>query len=186
MARSDNLNPEDELTPATIFSIVWDVREKTADPADVKRILTYFCGLVEEGRSLPIEILDYLKDSFRLYLADTTKGMESALGLKRGKRGRPKASADKRTAIATEILRHLLGGCNSEEAISRVGNEFHKESSVLYQAWAAHKQDALFVLRVERALDKYPWTQEEVQRLSEIYSDEPWFIPPGKDNNKPK
>ena len=186
------MNPEDEVSPRELNDIAWDVRDGMADPEDVKRVLIYFCGLVEENRPLPLELRKYLKDAFRSYLDKSSTSIESALGLKRGKRGRPKANEDERIAIATEILRHRLSGSSHEEAVSKVGEEFHKGSTVIGEAWATFKQDAIYVLRMERPLDHYPWTQDEVQRLSEIYEehlralqklDEPWFVPPGKGNN---
>ncbi len=172
------MEPEDDLSQREIWSIAWDVRDKIADPEDVKRILIYFCGLVEEGRPLPFELRKYLKDAFISFLDDSGTSIESALGLKRGKSGRPKASEDDRIAIAAEILRHRLSGSSHEEAILSVGDEFHKGSTVLGEAWAAFQQDAVWVLRMERPVGEYPWTQEELERLEKMFSDKPWFIPP--------
>ena len=140
------METEDELSPREINDIAWDVRDKEADPEDVKRILIYFCGLVEEGRPLPFELRKYLKDAFMSFLDDSGTSIESALGLKRGKRGRPRASEDERIAMAAEILRHRLSGSSHEEAIFSVGDKFHKGATVLGEAWAAYKQDAIYVI----------------------------------------
>ena len=63
-----------------------------------------------------------------------------------------------------------LDGASHEGAVFEASEKFHRESSVIGEAWAAHKQDALLSVRVERGFDKDPWTEWEKRLLSEIFS----------------
>jgi hypothetical protein len=36
------MNPEDEVTPATINMIVWDIRDGKPDKEDIDRLLAFF------------------------------------------------------------------------------------------------------------------------------------------------
>src|SRR6516164_9188124 len=89
--------------PLDIDMIASDVREGRAAPCDARRLLETFNDLVDHDVAQPRELLLYLRDSFRRYLDNGKRGMESALGLKRRK-GRPKASETRQIQIATDVL----------------------------------------------------------------------------------
>jgi len=86
--------------------------------------------------------------------------------------------------MAADVLRCRLDGTAHQECLAVVSDKYGWGQTIIGEAWAAHKQDALILLRLERAADKYPWAPDEVQRLAEIFKDEPWFIAPGKSPNK--
>ncbi len=177
------LDDENPLTPATILDVAWGIRKGTALPDDARRLLSHFCDLLDRKEDIPYELLSHLRDAFRSYL-DGKRTLESSLGLTR-KRGRPRADEETRTKMAAEVLRLRLEKTSHQDALAHVANHFSCADSVIGEAWAAHKQDAWIVLRLERMLGKNPLTQIEESRLSEIFRDEPWFIAPGKSPNKP-
>lgn len=171
-----------EFTPATICQIAWEIREGKADPADARQLLELFCK--SRSNNIPPELITYLQDSFRCYL-EGQKGIEAALGIVR-KKGRPAADEEMRQKMAVAILRLRMQEMDHQQCLAKVTKEFHKSESIVSEAWRDHKQDALMLVRLGKALDKYPWTLEEVDRLCTIFQREPWFIAPGKLPIKPK
>lgn len=165
-----------ELTPDVVFQIAWEVRDGEADPSDARRMLKLFCDCVDLRESPPPELMRFLRDAFRVHL-DDGKTIESALGLAR-REGRPKTALDVRQSMALEILRLRMTGMRHQKCLERVASTFSKPESVIGEAWARHKFDALLLLRLERPHDEYPWTSEEVDRLCAIFAGEPWFIAP--------
>ena len=189
----NKLRPDD-LTQADINQITIEIREQTADPNDARRLLEQFCTLYDlwgseefkpdQARKFEI-LLRHVSDSLHDYLTGNRKTLEAALGLKR-KKARPKADPKIRIEMATEVLRLRLFEKNTyEEARERVSRKFGWVESIISEAWRAHKQDALICLRLERALENYPWTPDEVKRLTKIIGKEPWFISPEKSAIKP-
>ena len=78
--------------------------------------------------------------------------------------------------MATEVLRLRMAGDNHRDALGTVAAQFFKEETTISDAWAEWKQDALIALRLERDLDKFPWSEEEIQRLEKIYEKEQRFL----------
>ena len=179
------MEKDNTISPAEFNLIASQVRDDEADPEEVRDLLEYICKLVDQEEPLPPEILKYIRDSLRAHLADSKKSLDRSFGVKR-KRGRPKADWEQRVHMATEILRlRLMENMNHENAVSVVGRQFSKESSVVGEAWAAHKFEAYIALRHKQPEEKTPWTEQEIQQLYKIFSKESWLIPPGKDRNKP-
>ncbi|NIR48065.1 hypothetical protein GWO43_06445 [candidate division KSB1 bacterium] len=184
---------ENELSPADIFQITLDVREQAAEPDDARKLLQIFCELQElwTGNGLDKDnyrkfefILQHFRDSFQSYLNGDRKTLEAALGLKR-KKARPKADPQIRTEMAAEVLRLRLKQISHQDALEEVSHKFGWGITVIGEAWAAHKQDALILLRLERALDSYPWSPDEFERLKVILGKEPWFLTSEKSRTKP-
>ncbi|MGD8617301.1 MAG: hypothetical protein PVI91_16825 [Gammaproteobacteria bacterium] len=175
------IDDDNPLTRAAINQIAWEIREGDAEPEQARQLLGHFCDLVESRQLVPPELLTYMKDAMRAYLAGE-KTLESALGLAR-KRGRPKADQQTRIQMAAEVLRCRLGGMSHQDSLSEVAKNFNKAESVIGEAWADWAQDGLFLLRIERSLDQYPWTPEEVEKLTDIFHDKSWFVAPGKSLN---
>lgn len=167
-----------ELTPATIIQIAFEVRERKADPDDARRVLELFCNSTD-GKISP-ELIHHLQACFRDHLYGGVT-LEAALGIA-GKRGRPN-NGQERVMMALSVLRHRVNGSTYEDSEAAVSEEFHRSESVIREAWSAHKQDALIALRLERAADKYPWTNDEISRLSAIFVNEPWLNAPEKAAN---
>ena len=165
-----------EISRAEIYQIAWQVRDDEADPEEVRRLLEYICNRIDQKERLPPEILRYLRDSLREFLDGSAKSVDGALGLKKRKRGRRKISELTRLKMATEVLRLRLAGSNHRNALTVVGAQFFKEETTISDAWAARKYDALIALRVERDLDRFPWSDKEVQRLEEIFRKEQRFL----------
>ena len=170
------------ISPAEFNLIASLVHDDEADPEEARELLEDICNRVDREERLPPVVLRYIRDSLRGYLDGSRKSLDRSFCVKR-KVGKPKADRGQRVAIATEILRLRLKGRNYEYAVSAVGRQFNKESSVIGEAWAAHKFDAYITLRLERPEGKPPWTEREIQRLYKIFSKESWLIPPGKKHN---
>lgn len=168
------------LTPAAIHQIAWEIRDGEADPEDARRLLELFCEC-RDG-SCPPELIQHLRSAFSAYL-EGRRTIESALGLARRK-GRPKADADMRQRMAAEILRYRLAGMSHQECLARVSEKFGWGETIVGEAWRDNQQNALIILRLERALNEYPWTASEVERLNEIFASAQWFIGSGKSPNK--
>lgn len=174
----DSEKPE-KLTRAFINFIAWDIREGVASPEDARRLLECFCNAFDDRESFPPELLHHLRDAFRAFL-DGEKTIEAALGIAR-KTGRPKADPEMRGQMATEILRlRLFDGVSHQDALAIVSERFGWGETIVAEAWREHQQDAIVMIRLERALESYPWTPEEVQRLDEIFADKSWYLTPEK------
>lgn len=167
----------DDLTQADVNQIAFEIREQIADPEDARRLLQQFCDLyalwggdkfeADQARQFEI-LLRHLRDSFHNYLRGNRKTLEAAFGLKRGM-GRPKADRETRIMLATEVLRMRLKNQNHQDALMEVAEKFNCSESVVGEAWAEYKQEAVISLRQERPQDAYPWTSEEAEKLNEIY-----------------
>lgn len=170
------------LTPATLQRTVWHIRAGKADAADARRLMAHFCELWERQAPMPRILLQHLHDAFHAFLY-SGKTLEAALGLSR-KRGRPHVETA-RMQMAAEILRIRLSGTSHQEALAEVSEQFGCGLTVLGEAWATYKHYAIVLLRKERGLDRYPWSEQEVARLCEIYDwkDEPTAA--GKSVTKP-
>lgn len=173
----------ENLSPATIHQIAWDIRDGTASPDDAKRLMLLFCECFDNKKQPPIELAQHFYDAFRAILAKE-KTAERALGLARRK-SRPKADTETRTYMALEVLRMRLRGFSHQDAIHEVADKFGWGVTIIGEGWREYKQDALVIERVSRSLDSYPWSDEEVRCLSRIFKNESWFIAPGKSRNKP-
>ena len=170
------MKEEDSISRADIHQIAWRVRDDEADPEDVRKLLEYICNLVDRKAQLPPEILRYVKDSLRAFLSDSANSLDGAFGLKKRNRGRPKADETERRSMATEVLRSRLAGSSHRNALGVVADRFCKGESTISDAWVDWKQEAFIALRLERDPDEFPWSEEEMQRLEEIFRKEQRFL----------
>ncbi len=177
------LTDKDFLSCGETSHIADDIRHGVANPEDAKRLLTAFCDLFDQRRPIPEELLEYLRDAFSSFLKGEKK-IEVALGLKR-RRGTPNADYQVRAKMAAEVLRKRLKGVAHQQALEEVAESFGWGKTIIGEAWASHRSDAIALLDLERPGDEYPWTPEEVERMCEIFSDQPWFIAPEKPKDKP-
>lgn len=173
----DSEKPE-KLSRAAIHGIAWDIREGEASPEDARSLLECFCNAFDDKESIPPELLRHLRDAFSTFLKGE-KSIEAALGIAR-KTGRPKADAEIRAQMAREILRLRLGGTSHQNALAAVSERFGWGETIVAEAWKCHQQDAIALIRMERHLESYPWTPEEVTRLDEIFADKSWYLTPEK------
>ena len=57
--------------------------------------------------------------------------------------------------LAKEVLRLRLKEMNHQDALNEVAKKFYSSASVVGEAWAEYKQDAVISLRQERPQDTY-------------------------------
>ena len=170
-----------ELTPATILQIAWEAKDGKVDPDDARRLLEHFCTCNDEKEMR--ELIQHLRDAFKSYLSNEKK-LEAALGLAR-KRGRPARDENMRQEMALEVLRLRMENIAHQECVQQISESYGWSATIVGEAWRDNKHFALMLMRLERALDQYPWMPSEIQRLGEIYADEEWFAP-GKPEIKPE
>jgi hypothetical protein len=170
----DNKRPND-LNSIEVNQIACEILDQTAKREDARRLLSQFCDLYDfgvhnfqEDQARQFEVLlRYLRDSFISHLEED-RTIESALGLK-GKIGRPKADPNTQMQMARDVLRLRLKNLSHQDALVQVSKKFGWVESVIGKAWKEYKQDGVILLRQERSSDAYPWTPEEVEKLTKIY-----------------
>lgn len=175
----------ENLTPRAIVQIAWDVIDGKADKADAENLLALFCDCVDNRQPVPRDLAVHLRDSFRRYLAGE-KTIGAALGLAK-KKGRPKADQELPIKMATEVLRLRMRKTIHEGALANVAGKFECGVTAVSDAWRKHSQDAIISIRLERHLDKFPWTAREMAMLDSIFVGKSWYIgTSGKSAIKPE
>lgn len=160
-------NIERVLTNADIFRIAGNLRDDRASPGDARMLLEQFVHSCYTESGPSTELLIYLRDSFSDFLYGG-KSLPVALHLKKIP-GRPKADSAVHINMATELLRHRLeNGVSHEMAVDHVVGKFGYGRTVVTDAWAAYKQNALVPLRSERPVDE-PWAPAQLKILKKIY-----------------
>lgn len=145
----------DEFTPATINHIVCEIREGIAKPDEAKKLLKYYCYLVDNEQEIPYLLTRHFRDSFTSCLQEE-KSIEAAFGLSR-KNGRPKHDEEIRIKMATEVLRsRLFHKLPHQEALSVVSEKFGWGKTVIGEAWQKYKLEAFVSIRIERHVDGFP------------------------------
>lgn len=167
----------EEITPATIFQIAWEIRDGEADPDDARRLLEHFCECPQH--LLPNSLHEHLRLAFGAYLRGE-KTIDAALGLTKRK-GRPRADQDMRTRMAVEVLRRRMDGVAHQECLELVSEEYGFGTTIVGESWRQFKQTALIVLDLECSRrESGNWSPSEKNRLIEIFGSEPWFRHNGK------
>lgn len=146
------MNPEDDVSPATINNIAWDVRDNKADPEDVRRVLAYFCLLIEEGKDLPVGLREFLKDGFRAYLDGNAISVDQAIGLIRMTGGRPPADEVDQAILAARLLEARMAGANHQDALEGVAEDHGCGKTKVGDAWRDFKGQAVPMLLFLRSL----------------------------------
>lgn len=162
---------DDRPGVAELRHLCFEALERELAPDEARRLIEAFCACVEGRTEMPPELLDRLSRAFREYLSGA-KGLDSALGLSR-RRGRPPVNEDLRSEMAAEILRHRLARITHQLALEEVSRRYGWVESVVGEAWARYRHDAVNILRIERALAGGEWTVADRFRLCEIYGFDP-------------
>lgn len=164
------MNPEDEVSPATINNVAYDIRENRADPDDVRRVLNYFCLLVEEGEELPFELRELLKDGFRAYLDGPAISVDQGLGLTRTGRGRRPVDEIDQSILAAEYLESRIAGASDFDAKEDVATQNVCGKTKVGYAWKDFKGQAVPIAQCLRSYrGEQPFTDDEWQRIGRIY-----------------
>ena len=175
------MNPEDEVSPATINNLAYDIPENKADPEDVRRVLNYFCLLVGEGKELPVGLREFLKDGFRAYLDGNASSVDQAIGLIRMKVGRPPEDEVDQSKLAARVLEVRMAGTNHQKALEDVAERHGCKKTKVGDAWGKFKGQAvpmlLFLHSVEGDGD---FTDAEWKEIHKIFKKdheiiERWF-----------
>ena len=170
------MNSEDDVTPATISNIAWDIQENNADPEDVRRILTYFCVLVDERRAVPDGLQSLLRDCFRAYLNGSAKTVDQAIGLVRSRRGRPPVDKVEQAIIAARVLEARIAHSTLQDALEEVAEKHECHKTKVGDAWGKFKGHAVPMLLVLRSFNgEGQFTAAEWERVRKIF---------GKDHTK--
>ena len=82
--------------------------------------------------------------------------------------------------MAVEILRLRHQGRTHQDALANVSDKFGWSQTIIGEAWAKYQCYAISYLAIERPRNEYPWTQSEVDKLDEMFSNKSWYLKPGK------
>jgi hypothetical protein len=199
-----NDQPE-PLGPGQLHWLASTVEDGTAAPDEARALLEEFVRQVDAGQLTP-RMVQHMRDCTAAFLAkkkvlapapragrQTPVGvpvpsMEKAFGLRRVTSGAPPIDADSLAEVAMEILERRLAGKSFEEATAAVADDRRLRGarvcsdSQVRGAWASHQYDGLLMLRIARAFESsHRWSEQEVERLNELFWGKPWFCPPGAD-----
>ena len=179
------MDDSERLSTSRIHHIAWAVGDGTARPDEAAQLLREFVACVNAHEPLPERLREHFRDAFLRYLSGSC-GIEAALGMVRGSKGHPGADEKRNQMIAAAVLKRRLAGDSLNTAAAAASEEFHLGETQVRKAWADHKYGALTLLLMSRPPDKYPWSPEEVRRLTKILGKERWFTAPGKSPNFPE
>jgi hypothetical protein len=90
------------------------------------------------------------------------------------RRDHTESDDERMTAAATAVLQRRLEGEPHRSAVLFVCASHSLTAVEVQRSWAAKKRDALAVLTMGRVMDACPWTDDEVRRLSRIFTGKPW------------
>lgn len=184
---------QDRLSPGNLAYLVSRVEERSADPDEARQLLAEFVACVRGHEAIPERLLEYLRDAFASYLAESDRQFAAAppehlgraLGLVRARAGNPRTDETKALRIAQHILAARLSGSTAQDAIDAAIEDCQCGRTTATDAWRERKRDALVEIRIARAVANQEWTQDELQRLAHIFRDdldaipEKLRIPPG-------
>ena len=174
------MNPEDEVSPATINNLACDIPENKADPEDVRRVLNYFCLLVGEGKELPVELRKFLKDGFQAYLDGNASSVDQAIGLIRMKVGSPPKDELDQCILAARLLEARMANSNHQDALESVAKDNECGITKVGDAWKTFKGQAVPMLLYLRKGGDGNFSEAEWQKVRKIFKKdheiiERWF-----------
>lgn len=164
------------VSPANISYISSTVKDGESSKEDVERLFKTVCYHVKNNEPIPTELGQYLAGAFNRFFCGAT--LESAFGLRKGKSGRNKIDKLESTEIALCFLRYRLKGHTWDDAIENTCKKVNKSKSVVENSWKKQRHKAILSLRLERVLADLPWHEKELQKLREIFKNDPRFIAP--------
>ena len=91
------------------------------------------------------------------------------------KKGRPKADQTLPIKMAAAVLKLRMKKRSHKFALSTVAGTDHCAVTKVSEAWRDHQMDALQTIRLERDLEKYPWTLEEKKILDSMFQGKAWY-----------
>jgi hypothetical protein len=168
------MSDDERLSPGTLHHLVHAIREGDVFGPHAKRVLSEFAWYVDNGGA-PDVLMEYLRDAFLDYL-EGKLSLDRALGLVKRKAGPATPSEEEMAPIAAEIWRARLEGKPHQEALEIAAELSGCGTTKAGNAWRKHQQDGLVRLRLGRALDKFPWTPEEIARIEEVAGHQPWLL----------
>jgi hypothetical protein len=196
------------LAPGDIHWRASCVADGTATPDDARELISEFVRQARTG-SLEPRLIEHVSDCFAAFLAEEKRllpapeaarsgvtpvrvaTLEEAFGMIRAMRGRPDPDRDTSCIVAMEVLERMLSGETLEVALEFVAADRRaaalpiSSETEVRETWAKYKSDGLLWLRISRLCDIDPsaprWTPTEMERLTELFGGEPWFVPPGVD-----
>jgi hypothetical protein len=198
---------DDDLGPGGINWLASLVDEGTAKREDAIRLISEFVRQSRSGKIEP-RLIEHVRNCFLVFLAGerilvsweagpekaarvSIGTLDKAFGLTRAAPGRAPMDQDDLREAAMQVLAIRLSdaAASLEQASSDVAEQRKNaglsvsSDSQVRDAWARYKQDGLLWLRISRLTSVDPsapaWTEKEMQRLTELFETEPWFVPPG-------
>jgi hypothetical protein len=191
---------EDELlAESTIDSYAIRVADGSAKPEEAEELLADFVRRCDRNAPIPEMLLRHFADCLRSFLSGyrvllasgtskpgataTIETLDKAFGLSRPFKGAPPIELDIYKEVAMQVLEKRIAGRSLEKAWGEIADARRKASlplssdSQIRAAWAKYKLDGYLWLRANRSDNANPWSAAELARLTEIFSNEPWWRP---------
>lgn len=161
------------LTDHEVFRLVGELRSDRGTPEQARSLIEQF---VLASYTLPgpsRELLAFVRDALAEYL-ETSKSLESAFRLKKGRRGRPNAAEKHHLECAIEFLRRrVVLGESFDTAAENTAESLHASRTIVCEAFARHRIKALSALQDSGAVDMADPVLQS--RLAVIFD---WFAAP--------
>jgi len=166
----------ENLGPAWINRIRWEIEENNAQLEDVELMMKYFSNLYHSEDGFPHKHLrEYLKlfdQVFKEYFNRKSDNqmygnLDAAFGLtrKQGDRNLDKRNED----IATDLARHhVLNGDSITNATMKISSECNLKKTTIEKAWKVHKMMAIHRLKIELKNEGRGFTPEQLKRALKI------------------
>jgi hypothetical protein len=159
------------LSEHDMARIAEEIRAGKQRTDNAVRMLYEFVQHYDDGEEIPPPLLRHVRDSFADYLLEERPNLNTAFGTNNIKRGRSKHDPEDRIKLATAVWHErLLEKMDHISALISVNRTLGNSESVIGEAWAEYKHEALirFFQKCER--NGIAITPEIEQRASEIVS----------------
>jgi hypothetical protein len=160
----------ERLSRGALAELINRLKERTAGPEEVHRLLGEFVASVSSVETPRPELLRCLAEVFATYLDGSHKTLDKAFLLVRNKRGNPGADAEKEVNIAVAILDMRLRDSELDHnaALDKAAAAFSCGTTKAEQAWKRQRVEAFNALRANRATQGNAFTREEWGRACKI------------------
>ena len=157
----------ENLTPANIFQIAWEISEQTHDPIDAKRLLYKYCDLFKKKEPIPFELFQHFNDAFIKYLSGDTD-LDTAFGLTPGKK---RSGINKQMGfdIAVDLLKERIKGNSNQVALKTLAKTYGWSERTIGDIWKKNKLEAVIILRLQKGLEGIDLTEEEMNNIIKLF-----------------
>jgi hypothetical protein len=138
------------LADHEVFRLAGELRSDRGTPEQARALIAQFVLQSYTVAGPSRELLIFVRDALAEYL-ETGKSLDSALRLKKGRRGRPRTTEKRQLEYAIEFLRcRVVLGQSFDDAAESTAESLHTSRTVVCDAFSQHKVKALGALQDAR------------------------------------